>query len=94
MKTLRNSGDFRAEYSVAGAVALQMATWPPSRMSVSVIVMPQRDSDKLEFGAMRNIGESVNPRRVKLARGQESSDFLIRAPSNKLDRIPGRALKV
>ena len=26
------------------------------------LVMPQRDRDKLKFSAMRNIGESANPR--------------------------------
>ncbi len=46
------------------------------------LVMPQRHRDKLKFGTMRNIGKAANPRRIELARGQESSDLLIRAPSN------------
>ena len=46
------------------------------------LAMPQRDRDKLKFGAMRNVGESANPCCIGLAHGQESGDFLISAPSN------------
>lgn len=57
-------------------------------------VMPQRDRDKLQFGAMRNIGEAANPRGIELTCGQESGDFLIRAPGNEFNRMSGCALKV
>ena len=58
------------------------------------LVMPEWDRDKLKFGAMRNIRKSANPGRIELARGQESGDFLICAPGNQLNRMPGRALKI